>query len=808
MQITFTTTVQTTPPEVLELDLSRDGIDVTVSSTANITSGTFVDGGALWVASTGTVSFATPTLNASFVGSGAEWMASVAMVEPEGYERQPFDSRGTIGPNLVYDASLGTAFPVEITPSADDPQVVVLYRGLDTPQSGGSGTGCEALVPVYVYHSEPSATALTPPPVKVPGGKPLYTTADIDYNAFTPVTMSGSAVEPDWTTIKGYHNRPYFQTSGYFFGAGGAASLIAVINPTYSQDTYPAYQALYTGNVLLGAVSDSADRNDLINRIVRDGVIVDTIVQYYRPKCWVPGAGFGQGAKALRWFAGLFLGDNAMMAKPSPIWNSYTGTYTEVFQEDGVFYLSKPSTEYATPRAIYGSPGNSSTWPSGPFAANHDTRDPNGEREPHWMVSAGGTAQAGGASTITVAADETTDTVLVDYVIWIDNGGAGEIRQIAGYDDGTKVVTVSPAWVSAPSNGTPYEIYHGGAYQALATHASISTAYAVALTGLADDFDTPQNAFWAYHSRWYSEGADKPEPRWIWGAQTSDLETYGDTESGLWSKLFASAAVAEFPAVSTTAIIDNEFTAVPQTVRSVLTTATTADVEITSRSATGTIHWVATRSPVKPTVAQIVAGNDYTGAAGLETGDTAISGAGDYLWEVVVDGTDRYVHMCIQVSSDYSAPETTRPLNSGQWGLGVSYTMNATDAADWVQFNTATVAYDAGNNRLQITQGEAWAGASGPLDVEFEHGIVYNVTVNATNASLTAVMEAFAGATLLEQGAGTYGTSSGAGNLDANQTGNITFSFTGRGEPLYLTVRHRGGGSEIGYVNSVTVTQA
>jgi hypothetical protein len=74
------------------------------------------------------------------------------------------------------------------------------------------------------------------------------------------------------------------------------------------------------------------------------------------------------------------------------------------------------------------------------------------------VVLAEGTAQAGGATTITLAAGESaTDDLFHDaYVSILSGTGAGQIRAVIAYDGASKVATVSEAWAVNPANDSDY----------------------------------------------------------------------------------------------------------------------------------------------------------------------------------------------------------------------------------------------------------------------------------------------------------------------------------------------------------------
>jgi hypothetical protein len=75
------------------------------------------------------------------------------------------------------------------------------------------------------------------------------------------------------------------------------------------------------------------------------------------------------------------------------------------------------------------------------------------------------TAQAGGASTITLDASASSTTDFYKYgLIYLTGGtGAGQAGYITGYNGTTKVATVSAAWATAPDNTTTFAIFPNGA---------------------------------------------------------------------------------------------------------------------------------------------------------------------------------------------------------------------------------------------------------------------------------------------------------------------------------------------------------
>lgn len=93
------------------------------------------------------------------------------------------------------------------------------------------------------------------------------------------------------------------------------------------------------------------------------------------------------------------------------------------------------------------------------LTGNHETEDTGGRVLLDTRVR-GDVAQAGGASTITLAAGaDATDNTYRNNVIAITNGtGGGQVRIITAYDGTSKVATVDRPWITNPDNTSQYSI--------------------------------------------------------------------------------------------------------------------------------------------------------------------------------------------------------------------------------------------------------------------------------------------------------------------------------------------------------------
>lgn len=81
-----------------------------------------------------------------------------------------------------------------------------------------------------------------------------------------------------------------------------------------------------------------------------------------------------------------------------------------------------------------------------------------------------GTAQAGGATTITLASGaSSTNDLYIDAVIRITGGtGAGQVNQITDYVGSTKVATVARTWATQPDSSSTYELLPAASPTAMA----------------------------------------------------------------------------------------------------------------------------------------------------------------------------------------------------------------------------------------------------------------------------------------------------------------------------------------------------
>lgn len=108
-----------------------------------------------------------------------------------------------------------------------------------------------------------------------------------------------------------------------------------------------------------------------------------------------------------------------------------------------------------------------------------------------------GTAQAGSATTITLAAGATANDIIGGWVFFTGGTGAGQGAMIDDYNTSTKVVTLSKTLTTAPDNTTTYIILPYGFNVVSDTNPIEATVTEIQASALADLFNTDSGTDYA-----------------------------------------------------------------------------------------------------------------------------------------------------------------------------------------------------------------------------------------------------------------------------------------------------------------------
>lgn len=678
-----TATENTDPDSVGSIDFSTEGIVATFDTSYSV--GVYQDEGGWYVVADGSGDFTLSSLAVS-AGVVSDDTIGGVMVDPG---ESGMTEQGLVPALGSYNASLNESLPLTVNVSGG-PKTIWFCRLLDTPEAGGGNSYVYSLVQLTIVPSLPAADAIKPTGLYVSGGKPQYTTADIDYDALASVDVDGAESESDWTATK-MLQRPWVK-----FGTTVASSQLA---PTLTQDSYPADSVRqYVNPVLRGACSDSLWRKTLIDRIIRCALDVRAQADLGGTAFMALG-GFGPGGKALLHFASFWLTDAAIRATPSTV--DYGGNSQAFFHEDGCCFRGDADGTWTQGVPLYGTKASSLYPGSGNGAGvnyhfNHDIRTSaqveiggTVTREPHWITYLSDIASAGGSSSVTLPNINIADANGLDGVrVWNDD--TGELNEVAtgGWNNSTKVATLTGSWSVNPSNGDYIELYNGGTYETIGAHILTIPAMLAVLTDTVTEWGF--DPFFDFVWRWVEELGGRLSPRIDdSGGISDDTRKYGDT-AGTWGKPLWTAASAIWPSF----LLDT-----PTVVSKTINSAAATYVEVWSTA----VNSISTSRTFHGTTLSVAIGS-LTGGDGTDTLTFSLSPTGG----VSVNDT-------VTVDIPPGAVEAVSDDTPNNEALGESVTNNSTlDVPD----APANLAGTPGVGQITWT----WDAAAGATSYTLSYG--------------------------------------------------------------------------------------
>lgn len=154
----------------------------------------------------------------------------------------------------------------------------------------------------------------------------------------------------------------------------------------------------------------------------------------------------------------------------------------------------------------------------------------------------------------------------------------------------------------------------------------------------------------------------------------------------------------------------------------VATGTTTADHSVTTDDVNGTLYWVVTTSSIKPTKAQVKAGQDHTSAlmAAGRRGNQAVAAAGIFASQStgLVNATDYFVHwMHEDAAANQSIVASSAQFTTSSAASNLTVNPNAFHLTPWgVQGATVTAAFAVGPDSVAGSAARLQLLATASLD--------------------------------------------------------------------------------------------
>lgn len=513
-------------------------------------------------------------------------------------KKHAFDPRKTAtgggpGQAAIYDPTYAVPVPARVKPWAEGPITIWLYRGLDKVSTGGGATGCAYMVQITVCPSAPASNAIKPPGLYCAGGKPQVTQSDINYGAFPSLPVPTGAVAPNWDSDFGMHKYPWVR----FGDRNNSASYV----PGRTIDQYPADQLVMTNMVAVGCCANIPKRNELIDRMVRDGLDIHAGTAFAADNSAFAagGGGFGFGGRLPRFMAAVALGRADMHVTPPESLSNEIGVYSApFFGESGCTLWSvKKTGDVADPvngtyEPLYGTFADN--WTDRNYPNKHCDRDNQGLRDSYrlpnqtWVVESVGTDWF----TVTAASHDAShykpnnlDNQGYHYGLRIMTGtNAGKWLFMAqkvtspttgklvdiSWDNSLRKVTVetlrtdyaTPVVMPNVGDVVEYRNASSGIYQSICSAPLLGTCMAVVLTGKIADYvhNDDERASFMYSKKWQAIGGAYPDRKQsappLGRSSNVFSRTYGPYEATLtdaagkkvsWLRSWWATALASWP---------------------------------------------------------------------------------------------------------------------------------------------------------------------------------------------------------------------------------------------------------------------
>lgn len=488
------------------------------------------------------------------------------MANPTGINLQGWDNRldgGANGPGLIFSSGAGYNFPVSLD-TIGRPGVLQFYRGLDSPTGGLGSTWCKARI-MLGSETGIQPSAICPSFIGTSGNKIRLSITGVNLTPFTLVTVPSTASEKFWNDDKGYFKHP-FSPIGPFLTS-------ALVTPLDTMHEYMADQsAKGTGPLMLGAISNSTFRNELIYRLLGLAANIKAYNNIGSGTFFMGAGGFGYGYATPMFLASLFLNDTSYNEWPADLNHPTTNNLVPYYGEGQAFF-GDPTTVHS-----YGIPLFGTNNESPPFPYNHNattTRalelgleeitlgnngtllsvNPEGSlsRLGHQLprfsfnapsqVGAGPTGLILPATGISIPVGYTHPVALGERLYIYAGTGSGQTREILAYSSGANAICINGAWSTQPDDTSRVRVLNGGAYMATNMYSLSSHTMVPILISKTTEFinnDERRNALLAMLMRWteYDDGLlGFPWPGEQYLGSSEEGRKFGDVDAN-WASVF------------------------------------------------------------------------------------------------------------------------------------------------------------------------------------------------------------------------------------------------------------------------------
>lgn len=677
------------------------------------------------------------------VSPGWDGTTNGSMVDPVPLEAQGFDSRA----NYTFDNDNRTTFPVTLNATSS----LISTIGLGSCVSGGGAECLDTAAVLTVVSASVPSNSFRPP--YVAGDKPVWNTADVDYDLLPGLPTPDDDV-PD---LDGVMVRPWIDF-------GPKSHIGTSIRPQSNMDAYPRDSSIDASRIAAYVLTDQADVNEVSNRLIQYGIDLYDI-SLDNENGWEAIGGFGSGRKWPILFAGLMLDSSTMQNVATTTNAPYANN--EKFGEDGHTYYGQATGEYPNGKPLWGQ-DCASDGIYDPWFVNHDCRDPDGLVEPQQMTNGGGyqaccTSQTWIGAALAAHRMSATTTwshpAFFDYLDrWVDEptmwaastteyhhdvygyGGDGNGFMKAMWDTYRDVTLPTLSGASASTTGATI------ADLSVLTNEDNGTLYFVVTTSSTGPTVTQVKSGLDHLGVSATDSGTTTVS--LSGVQTAS--STGLTAETMYYAHFMHEdnGTNQSIVVTSSSFTTDEADITAPTLSNPIDTAdgeTAGTGSVDTNEGNGTLYFVVTQSATSPSSAQVKAGQNHTGSTADDSGSQSVSSTGTQNisggFTGLTSSTTYYTHYMHEDASTNQSPVLsadgfTTDAEAIELATNWAFTGNTTGwtlGNGWAFHGANRASYSSGDTNAKVEQTVSVSSGT-------EYRLLTNV-MNVTAANGSVVVE-------------------------------------------------------------------